>query len=237
MRGMEIFREETERRLQQMERVQLLSEERERIARELHDGVIQCLYGAGLQLETLLEQPSLREDAIKMVRGVMDTLDQAIADLRNYIYDLRVISEGQVLERELRRLLRQPEFRNGPAITFQVGGMRRPLSPEQVHHLVQIARETLANAIRHADASTISLKVHYGCDAVTMTVQDDGQGIPPGDEIWRKGQGLSNIKRRVEILNGKFVLKSQPGQGTIVRVVLPYLKGRSDETAEDNARR
>ncbi len=217
IRSLAIFTEEIEKQLQEIKQAYLLSQERERIARELHDGVIQSLYGASLYLESLLGRSEI-DEAVKEVQKV---LEKSIADLRNYIYDLDFPKEGGFLEEEIRRLLYQPDLRKVPPLELHIQGESYPLRAEKLFHLSQFLREALINVIKHANASKVELEIVYKPRELELRLKDNGQGFVLDDAILSKGKGLANMQCRAKILKGEMGIRSAPGKGTQVTLRVP----------------
>ena len=228
VRALKLFDVETEQMIESMERERILSSERERIGRELHDGIIQSIYAAGLALQdaayTVDEDPALARTKIQTVLG---SLDHTIGDIRNYIMGLRSVIENQEFEERLRTLVE--EFASTASVKASAGirsAWRRPLNADQTAELLQIAHEALANVARHAKASHVELTLEYGRYTVSLEVTDDGVGFDPAQvaEDFPEGhsQGLSNMAARADLLGGSLQVHSAPGQGTRLRVEIPY---------------
>ncbi len=217
VRSLALFTEETERQLQEMRQAYLLNQERERIARELHDGVIQNLYGASLYLESLASNPCAgAPEFSRTVREIRKILENSIADLRNYIYDLDLLKDGLFLEDEIRRLLLRPEFQSIPPIEIRTWGKRYPLRAAQLFHLIQFVREALANVVRHAEASKVEMEVNYRPEGLELKIRDDGRGMILDGSVWKRGRGLANMRYRAKALGGRMEIESSPGRGTTV---------------------
>ena len=166
-----------------------VADDRDRIARDLHDGVIQRFFAAGLHLQAAVDRPDVRE----RVLAVIDDLDPAITEIRGAIYTLhrpREVASG--LEHALRicagdasRLLGHDPRR---AFSGDLHGVR----PQLVHEATSVVRELLSNVARHADVSNTWLDV--AADGALRSVDDDGVGLgpPPG----QAGDGLRNLGER-----------------------------------------
>ena len=102
-----------------------------------------------------------------------------------------------------------------------VSGTPRRTTPDREEHLLKIGQEAIANAVRHSNASNIRLNVHYGGDAVTLRVADDGCGLPSPDYKAGDHWGLRTMEERAQQIGGEFHLVSAPGGGTEVQVVAP----------------
>ena len=225
VRSLEVFQVETDRRIAEMEHVQLLNTDRERIGRELHDGIIQNIYAAGLSLEDarhlVAENPS---QAQQQIRAVMDTLDRAIQDIRRYIFDLRVAAQTRELELILENLVRDLRLDTLLEVDLEVTGQRCCwLSSQEVGHVTQIAREALSNVVQHANATHVTVNLSYHGDHTCLTVTDDGRGIPMDSlaDGAQQGQGVANMRDRARMLGGELHLQNSSGQGFRLALTIP----------------
>jgi signal transduction histidine kinase len=200
--------------------------ERERIGRELHDGVIQSIYGAGLALDdalhTLASDP---ETGREKVRRVMSALDRTIGEIRTFIMALEASPPTGTLDQHLAEVV--DEYRGATPVELRVEGQPpAPLDADRARHLAQLAREALANAIQHSGAARIEVALHYQPDALTLTVADNGRGFRPesldAQPSSARGRGLPNIQERVRQLGGRLEIDTAPERGTMVRAMVPY---------------
>ncbi len=209
--------------IENVERLQTIAADRERISRELHDGIIQSIYAAGLMLESthhLLYTEPQKADA--QLRRIMESLNQTIQDIRRYIFDLRSDMPDDDLEPGIRRLLRDFHINTLLETELHVEGEppRRPLAFERRRHLFQIVREALANTARHAHAHGVTVNLTYGGEALEVLIHDDGVGMEAF--ILGKGHGLRNIRERTRLLDGKLKIESAPGAGVTLHLSIPY---------------
>jgi signal transduction histidine kinase len=231
VRSLDVFQVETDRRLAEMEQAQILAADRERIGRELHDGIIQGIYAAGLGLEhahhLIAGQP---DEAARQIQSVMDALNQTIQDIRNYIFDLRVAEQSRELESILENLVRDLRLDTMLEVDLEVAGQRSCwMNSQEVGHITQIAREALSNVVQHASASHVSVGLNYLGHATRLTISDDGQGIP-ADALENGGhqnQGIANMQARARMLGGSLDLESRPGQGLHLVLTIPCDNGRA----------
>jgi signal transduction histidine kinase len=196
-------------------------EERERIGRDLHDGIIQSIYAVGLSLEDV---PDLMADepevAKERVERAIDSLDQSIRDIRNFIFGLRPeLLEQAGLVGGLAALA--DEFRVNSMVDVDVetfGVEEGDLSPDQTGQLLSIAREALSNIARHSKATqgTVGVEAHEGM--IRLTVSDNGVGFDPDRQRGPSHQGLINMRARAVAIGGRLVLESTPGVGTRIIV-------------------
>jgi signal transduction histidine kinase len=210
--------DETERKGRELQRLQVI-EERERIGKELHDGVIQSLFSVGMHLQALASSAADAEVAQRLEAAVED-VDGAIRDLRNYIFGLR---PGILADRQLDQALKEmaSEFggRTGVVTVVDVDGEVASLLASRAGDVVQLAREALSNVSRHAEATTCRISLRRGEDGVVLEIDDDGRGFDT--ETTSRGMGLRNLRERAESLGGVLEIDSTSGEGTTVRATLP----------------
>lgn len=229
-RSLEIFEAEVERQIEAAERQRLLAEDRERIGRELHDGIIQSIYGTGLALEDtyhLVQESPLR--ARERIQSVMASLDRIIADIRDYIFDLRAAERSLELENELQALIRDIQVDTLLEAEFRVEGRRCCTLPADVKaQFIQIAREALSNVVQHAQAGHVVLGLHYKGGHVQLVVADDGVGLEEGPPSVndRNGQGMANMQERVRLIGGNCEFVCPPEGGLTVIATAPCAPGQ-----------
>lgn len=199
-------------------------EERSRIGMDLHDGVIQAIYAVGLTLESarLLLPPEEHEEAVALIDGAIDGLNDAIRDIRNFILDLRPRRFEGNLSEGLARLAREFQANTMVPVTLDAPremtiGVPIPVS-RAIFFTVQ---EALANVARHARASGVTISTQRQDHAIYLRVTDDGCGFDVNKETVTTGHGLANMRARAEERNGSFRVESQPGAGTTIHLHLP----------------
>lgn len=226
-----IFEVEREDRLEQALKRQVLAEERDRIARELHDGIIQSIYGVGLNLKqySILceKKPSA---AVKQLDRVKNDLDKIIVDIRDYIEELHLDDYSCISLKEAMGQLVN-DFRSNAVmgVEFAVQGKQvDDLNIVQVNHILQIVRELLSNVAKHARATNVFVKLNFKEQGLEIYVTDNGIGFNPNElklsQLAGESQGLNNIFHRVIMLQGAIVFHSAPGQGTNYEITFPYNK-------------
>jgi signal transduction histidine kinase len=210
--------DETERKGRELQRLQVL-EERERIGKELHDGVIQSLFAVGMSLQGLASSTADAEVARRLEAAVED-VDGAIRDLRNYIFGLRPgILADRHLDQALKEMASEFGARTGVVTVVDVDGEVASLLASRAGDVVQLTREALSNVSRHAEATTCRISLRRGEGGVVLEIDDDGRGFDSATTTW--GMGLVNLRERVESLGGAFDVESTLGEGTTVRATLP----------------
>jgi signal transduction histidine kinase len=207
--------------------VKLLSllEERERIAMDLHDGVIQSLYAVALGLAA--RERTLPPDSRRTLRAVLQQtrsqLSNVIREIRDYIGDLRLDRLGEHnLIAGLQELGTQLNANGLLLLDFELDTEAASvLDAEASANLLYIAHEATSNIVRHARAGSASILLQQDEDLVSLTVRDDGRGFNPRMAGRRSGDGLRNMAERARLLGGSLIVKSEPGQGAEVRLDLP----------------
>jgi signal transduction histidine kinase len=198
----------------------LVMDDRERIAKELHDGVIQSLFavGMGLQGTAMLTQD---EQLTGRIEGAVTELDHVIRDLRNYIFGLRpgILADRQ-LGQALRDLAEDVGAKNGVTIVVDVDERVAAELASSATDVIQFAREALSNVSRHAEAATCRVSLRHLGEDLIMEIDDDGVGFDPSSARG-SGNGLKNLEDRAAALGGKLNIDSTRGEGTAVRVTIP----------------
>jgi signal transduction histidine kinase len=197
-------------------------DERERIGKDLHDGIIQTLYAISLSLEDVPDlMDGSRADASARVDRAIDTLNGAIADLRQFVVGLR---PEQVDTTDLTALLAglSDQVRQSHAIEVELDLSREriALTAHARGELLQIAREALSNITRHAHASTARVSLRHEGDDLRLEISDDGAGFDPAMAAPGGHHGLANMRDRAAALGGTLHVASS-GTGTTIIVRLP----------------
>jgi signal transduction histidine kinase len=219
-------------RLHQQVRDLALVDERLRISRDLHDGIIQAIYAVSLSLEDV---PDLLGDgkapeAVDRVDRAIDRLHSTIADIRRFITGLGGDAPGPPLRESLETVARQIHGETDMELRLDLEGVDdidSRITPEAAHELVQIAREALSNVARHSGAQSAMLMVRSETGTAVLEVVDDGRGFDPRTRPGAGHFGLSNLKDRAAAVGGSTKIESRPGQGTRIIVRLPVSEGES----------
>ena len=208
-------------------RTQIITAERERIGMDLHDGIIQSLYGIGLSMENArlnLEQG--KGDAVDQIEKSLDSLQAAIADIRAYILDLRPrqLRHANLFE-GMRSLTR--EFRANTMVEVDLEGSHEEvedLAREQVDALFHIFQEAITNTAKHARATKVSVRLWRRDGRVLLRINDNGQGFEMTKPGRRIGHGLANMRARAEGAGGGMEVVSIRRQGTTLLAWVPLVK-------------
>jgi two-component system sensor histidine kinase DevS len=199
-------------------------EERERIGMDLHDGIIQAIYGVGLSLESALHSfEDDPQDAKRRVQRSIESLNQAIRDLRGYILDLRPRQMGnEGLMSGLKRLI--TEFRANTLANVQLAANENELKDlPQAHSMVlfHISQEALANIAKHAKAKQVDISLWSSDERVLMEIHDNGKGFEMEKMNASIGHGLANMQTRVRAVGGDVDISSVVDEGTTVLAWVP----------------
>jgi signal transduction histidine kinase len=197
-------------------------EERNRLARDLHDSVVQKLFGVALAAEsasTLLERDG--GEARVQVERVRELAQDAIGELRSLVFQLRpaaVATEG--LAAALRKHVEVLRRVHGVEIELELADPgAHPVVDDEVF---RIAQEALSNALRHAQATSIRVRLDEHDDELTLRVEDDGVGFDPDAPALRSRRlGLTSMEERARALGGALAIDSGPGRGTAVVLEVP----------------
>jgi signal transduction histidine kinase len=224
--------ESTMNKFNEETRIRATLAERDRVAGEIHDSVQQGLSGAILQLDTTLKLPAVTGELRRRLDVVRNMVSYSRQEVQHAVWDMdSPLLESNDLAEALRKLA------TFTASDFQVpsvavSGTAVELPRVTTHHLLRIAQEATTNAVRHAQADTITIQLDYRPKAVTLTITDDGAGFLPDSALNQSGHfGLRGIRTRARKLGAELTLTSSPGIGTTiqVRVALPARVPSHDE--------
>ncbi|MET0282616.1 MAG: GAF domain-containing sensor histidine kinase [Steroidobacteraceae bacterium] len=202
--------------------------ERNRMGREIHDGLAQAFTGILMQLGAAEEQAEGSPLVVVMNR-IRDIAREGLTEARRSVLALRPDEQPRPggLELALRQLAERSTAPGRLSSTFHGGGATG-LPPEHEHALLRIAQEAVINAVRHGKPGNIEIHLTSSDDEVLLCIRDDGQGMQRVPELYAsQGFGLSNMRERAETLGGRWELDSEPGAGTRVSVRIPRAKARS----------
>lgn len=201
------------------ERDLLVFADRERIAHDLHDQVIQRLFAAGLDVQGTIARSKAPEVNDRLTRTV-DELQSTIETIRSTIFKLQSpASKNADLRVRLQALASELTGDSGIVTSVRVAGPLSAVARHVSEHAEAVASEAISNAVRHAQASHIDVTVTVD-DDFTMEIADDGDGIPEDNA---RRSGLANMQWRAQHLGGECVISSTPGSGTSVRWTVPVL--------------
>lgn len=226
-----------QRRLHEQERLAARVQERERIARDLHDTLLQGVYGLILRFEAIARRlPGTERSAMERVLTDADAL---LVEGRDRVTDLRLPPpDANRLEHTLEGLGRELSHTHGAAFALTVEGTPRALAPALSASFCLIAREAIFNAFQHARARRIEVTLRYDAASFVLLVRDDGVGVP--DDVQDRGGrpghwGLSGMRERAELAGIAYRLTSNAGMGTEIELSAPA--GRAYEPSGATASR
>ena len=219
---------ETGRLQDQLESLARL-QERERIAMDLHDGVIQTVYAVALHLEDATERLSnAPDDARPILERSIDNLHQVIKDIRSYIFDLRAqVSKVDDLPAALRELAETLRVNTLMNVQAEIGNpLTGSLEQEQALALFHIAQEALNNVSKHSQAKSVAIRLMAADSRVSLEVEDYGRGFEMGTGRSAEKHGIRNIRDRARAMGADLFIDSELGRGTLVRVELPLRRAK-----------
>ncbi len=203
----------------QKNRVTLL-EERERVAMELHDGTIQSLYAVGMKLQLMRLSGEMSLDALG---ESINDLDMVIEDIRGYILNLKTSNyRMQTIREALEDIVVRLSARESMDVDVSAPDERPFFSAPVFEAVCQIARESLSNVLRHAEAKSVSVTAKQRNDQFVLTIKDDGVGFDMHNpDRHYSGMGLRNIRQRARICDAELEITSVVDEGTQVKITLP----------------
>jgi signal transduction histidine kinase len=211
---------------EQLQRLAIV-DERDRISKDLHDGIIQNLYAVGLSLEDVVEDIGSRDsDAAGRVNRAIDSIHLSIQDIRNFIFGLRpeLLESGSLVD-GLAVLVEEQRQNSTIQLEFRAVNDLGDPSPTTTGNLLAIASEALSNVIRHSQATRALVELAPSEDgtALELKVEDNGVGFAPSSVARMGHQGLANIRDRTERIGGQLAIESDADRGTrlIVRIERP----------------
>lgn len=211
-------------RLHQQAAQYAIVQERDRIGRDLHDGIIQSLYAVSLSLEDVPEMmASSPDEAEGRVDAAIDSLQASIRELRNFIYGLRPETfDGADVPAGIVALGEQFRYNTLIEIDIDIDATAaKDLSPAHGAELLQLVRESLSNAARHARAKHLVVTFRREKDGPMLIVADDGVGFDASGPVAAGHQGLANMNARAEAMGATLRVESATGDGTRIIVILP----------------
>lgn len=209
-------------------------EERRRLARDIHDGPAQLLANVVFRIEVSQKLLAIdRDRAFAEMEQLKTLVRQSLQDVRKIIFDLRPMALDDLgLLPALRGYLGAFGERSGLNCDLTVQGRERRLAPAAEVAVFRIAQEALNNAWKHADATRVSLTIHFRGEAMELTVADDGVGFDLNAALQREsGFGLVSMRERAGLVGGQLEIDTGQGRGTRVTIVLPAVDGEGGHAA------
>jgi signal transduction histidine kinase len=207
----------TTARLQERLRSIAVGEDRERIARDLHDTVIQDLFAVGLALQGISERVG-DVTAAGTIEESIDRLDRVVETLRSYIFELRSRGESRQLDERLQEMVARLGSAYPATVVLEIG-VDQLDGASLDDEVVKFVTEALSNALRHSGATEVDVVVDAGDEMCRVAVRDNGTGFEV--ESPTAGMGLANMSARAARLGGQLDLTSTPDQGTVIEISFP----------------
>ncbi|GAA0899348.1 ATP-binding protein [Pseudonocardia zijingensis] len=216
--------------LLQQERALARREERQRLARDLHDSIVQQVFSVGMQAKSLGvlggRGGPVPEASVQRIAGEIEDLSKAVlTDLRAMVHELRPATSAQLgLEEAIRALVESTGNRTGLRFDLLVGDGLAAVGSEIAEDAYRIVAEAIHNVVKHAEAATVTVRVGVRDHVLTVTVADDGRGVRAARaaEPDRSGRyGLTSMRERAERWGGTLRVRPRSGAGTSVRAVIP----------------
>ncbi|PSB64386.1 hypothetical protein C7B79_09890 [Chroococcidiopsis cubana CCALA 043] len=209
--------------LMQQAKQNAVLEERNRMARDIHDSLAQAFTGIILQLEAakrkIAAQPEAAQNCLLRARSLAAS---GLSEARRSVRALRPEAlESDDLPSALRYTVEQMSWDTKAQIQLQIDGVPRPIPTDVEVNLLRIGQEAITNALRHADAPNIRLNLLFEPEAVHLQIRDDGRGFQPQIQLTNGGFGLIGMQERSSQLGGQLRLVSSIGQGTEIVVTVP----------------
>lgn len=199
-------------------------EERNRLAREIHDGLGHYLTAVNIQLKAaqaiVAQDP---DEAARAVNKAQVLTEEALADVRRSVSALRTDQPVSQKASQVVRILADSASNDELAVTCTINGDEPDLPPHVVFTLYRIVQEALTNVQKHANATQASIELNYQPDRLTLTVADNGAGMDLSDQPAGEHFGLVGLRERVRLMGGDTSIQTAPGQGVTLRVEIPLL--------------
>jgi signal transduction histidine kinase len=199
--------------------------ERTRLAREIHDTLLQGFTGVGLRLVAVANRVTDRPETAAALREVVALAQKTLEDARRAVWDMRSppLAAGEFTAL-LRSAAEDCTRGTGLSLEYEVDGPPRPVDPEVEAVVVRVAQEAIANTVKHAAAHTLRVRCSYGGHRVRVSIADDGKGftVDPNFRGYGGHWGLLGMRERAGQIGGRLRVGSTPGQGTRVLLLVPY---------------
>ncbi len=204
-------------------RLEARSHERERIARELHDTLLQGIQGLILQLHLVAEDLPEEDRNRKRMEGALDRADRLMDEGRQRVNDLRLHIVGVGMGLSLQRQLGEEHADSACRFHVREWGRQRTLMPTVQIELLRIAHEAVSNALHHGRCLHVRVIVRYDADALRMRIVDDGCGISTGEVVRRKPMhwGITGMQERAKSIGAQLRVGTGKTRGTVVDIVVP----------------
>ena len=198
--------------------------ERTRIAREMHDGLLQNVTGIALQLRAVLPRVrSAPDDAATVLERILELTERTGTEARLAVVGMRHVAESGDMMKILQRTVEQALEESALDLTVNVRGRTRAMSPRACDAAALIVQHAITNVLRHAQAQRVQLAVEFGLRRVRISIRDDGRGFEANPVAIRATHfGLQGMRERAREIGAQLRVRSAEGRGTIVSVLVPY---------------
>jgi two-component system NarL family sensor kinase len=211
--------------------VQAQEKTSERIARDLHDQVGGMLSSTRFQLALHMHQGDQPAEGLALVKGQIDETLEQVRKISHELIPptLRKFGLSVALKKLVEKQSLPPE-----ALRLHIQGYQDRLAPEAETHLYRFAQEALGNALKHAEASHIAIRLQTEPGQLKLSISDDGKGfaLPDQHEGPRDSLGLLNMASRARLLGGSLDIQAQPGKGSEVSIAIPYPQKHEDKSLD-----
>jgi signal transduction histidine kinase len=196
--------------------------ERTRLAREIHDTLLQGFTGVALQLTAVARHAADAETATAL-RDVIALAQRTLDEARQAVWDLRAFSAAENFPMALRQVAEETVRGADLSLDFEVSGLERPLTPEVEAATARVLQESLRNTIKHASACAVQVRLSYRAQSLKLSISDDGVGfqVDPAFRAYGGHWGLLGMSERAAELQGTLRVRSSPGYGTTVALRIP----------------
>jgi len=216
-------------------------EERQRVARDIHDGPAQSMSNIVLKAEICERMIDVNVSTAKQeLRNLKKIVRDSLQDLRKIIYNLRPMSLDDLgLVPTLQRYILTYQEETGIAVAFHTRGDVPAIKPVISLTVFRIVQEALNNIVKHARANTVIIRLEFLANNLRLFVYDNGKGfstekLKVKSEDISGGFGLISMRERVELLNGSMNISSEPGKGTRLDIMIPYMNETGDTNEKNN---
>jgi signal transduction histidine kinase len=197
-------------------------DERQRMAREIHDTIAQGLTGVITQIEAIHQSFDDRVEVQRRLNSAADLARQSLEEARRSVQAIRPAPlDESLLPGAIADIAARWSESSGIPVEVNTVGERRALRPELEVTLLRVAQEGLANTSKHSGATRAGVTLTFMADSVTLDVRDDGNGFDPGRSNKSQSFGLIAMQQRIEHVHGQLHIESAPGEGTAISVNVP----------------
>lgn len=219
-------------------RHEAVSEERHRLAREVHDTVAQAFMAISLQLEAAKDDLDSNnpKEAQARINKAQSMAREGLAEARRVVWALHPEAlEGEDLASALQRLTNRITERRSISAEFIVHGDPYPLPGEVEANMLRIAQEALSNALKHSGARRVRVELAYGNEEAHLVVRDDGKGFHAENQKTRRGFGLTSMRERCRRIGAQLSIESRRGAGTRIELTFPCHIPAQNDVPEENS--